>query len=986
MRIGGISSLAGAVVATALLLPAVASADTVDYASNDVQAASIAATTTESSNESGGPEDNITVEPNVTVESTELFPSAGNITFTAADSVVTKAGSVVKADYGDLTITGGSGDTDNDAGISLSGSISAPAGSVTISVAGNVCFNSITAATTVEIIALGGSITACSGQATVKAQTLELLATDGIGSGGALKTTVSNLGAATGTGSINIDNTGDLSVDELSGLQVTGASGFINLTNSGSLNVDTNGETIDAPSGVNITTTGAGSNITTGGQASGGAIVTAASAYLQSGGDITLGDASGYGSVITGAGAILDAGGNLEMNANAVINNTPSGNVDVQANGNITMSTAVGSLSNAPAITTSGGGTVTVTTGAGGAFMAASTGANAVSAQNATVFIEADSATIGAGISSGNARTDITVASGNHPIALGSKPSGSLGLTQTEVHKITAGVLQIGSPAAGNLTITNPITSTGADFNVLTLITGGSVVNGAATQAPILTVPDLRFDAGHGIGTTGAIGTAVDALAGGNGAGPVALSNELPTTIGTVDGDTGITNNGTTTTLVSSGALSVSQQVKSTGALILQAADTGSPGADLTVAANAALTASDGGASLLAGDNVTVNSGATVSAGGAVNLECDYGDADPTDSCSIHVDQGGLTGSPVALRGGDDNGASFDVVGEALSGHGPLTITGARGTSSTASVTGTTVTDSPGAGLGLGNLTGAAITGDTFTGNATDGIAVDGSNGVLISGDTIWGNHGLGIDLLHGSNHGIAAPVLTSAAAKGGSTEVKGTLSGTAGHTFRLAFFDNATCDATGFTEGKRTIGTGDVTTNASGQGSFDVIVPAAIAPGDAIGATATDLSTNESSEFSRCIPPAIHSLKISPKRFKAAASGASTAQKGPGATVSYTDSLPAGSRFVVDHVLPGRTSGAKCAAPSPRNKHHRSCRRFVRLKGSFTHADAIGPNSFRFTGRLNRRKLPPGAYRLDVTPTIAGQAGQTVNALFSIK
>jgi uncharacterized repeat protein (TIGR01451 family) len=916
MRTRGVLSVLGAVAAV-LASPSLASATTLDYTANTYSASIAPPATTETES---FPEDNITVEPNVTVAAT-----AGNVSFTSADSVLTGSGSVVSA-TGSVTIVAGSGDNDNDAGISIAGSIVA-SGNVTLWALGssNVCIHSITAGGTVTIIA-GGSINSCSGQATVSANALRLVASTGVGSGGSgLMTTVSHLGATTTTGNININNTGSVSLDQLSGIQVSGGSGGVNLVDSGSVSVQTNGDTISAPGSVFIQAVGATSDIATGGQASGNAITAGGSAFLMAGRDIVLGDANGYGSVQTAAGAILDAGRDVGMNANAVLSNFPNGNVDVQAGRNISMTTGTGTLAGAPAITTSGGGTVTVTTGPGGSLTAESNAAQAISAQNATVFVEADSATIGAGISSGIARTVLSTASAGQPINLGSKPGGALGLTQAELGLVTAGVLQVGSAAAGNLTISNPITSNGANFNVLTLVTGGSVIDGSSTESPIVTVPDLRIDAGKGIGTNDDIDTAVDALALGNGSGPVAITNQQPTTIGTVDGDTGIFNNGSTTTLISSGALSINQPIESGGAATLQASDTGAPGADLLLAPSASVTATSGDAVLLAGDNETINAGATVAAGGAVRLECDYGDANPFHSCTIADGHGGLTGSPVALRGGDDNGASFTVGGESLSGRGPLTITGAPGTNSTATVTGVSVTHSPGAGLALDNLTSAAITGGTFTGNTTDGVAVDSSSGVLISGDEISGNGGLGIDMLQGSNHGIAAPALSFAAPAGGSTEVKGTITGPAGHTYQLAFFDNPSCDASGFAEGQTALGTDAVSTDAGGHASFDVTLPTTSAKGDAIAATATDESSNETSAFSRCIQRADLGVAIAAAPSPGVVNGTltytvSVKNNGPndstGATV--VDTLPAGVSFL--SASPGCTDAAAtvtCSAPA---------------------------------------------------------------------
>ena len=56
-----------------------------------------------------------------------------------------------------------------------------------------------------------------------------------------------------------------------------------------------------------------------------------------------------------------------------------------------------------------------------------------------------------------------------------------------------------------------------------------------------------------------------------------------------------------------------------------------------------------------------------------------------------------------------------------------------------------------------------------------------------------------------------------------------------------------------------------------------------------------------------------------------------------------------------------------------------------VTLKGSFTRAGLAGTNTFRFTGRLNGKRLRPGRYRLVATPTANGKTGRAASASFRI-
>jgi hypothetical protein len=52
---------------------------------------------------------------------------------------------------------------------------------------------------------------------------------------------------------------------------------------------------------------------------------------------------------------------------------------------------------------------------------------------------------------------------------------------------------------------------------------------------------------------------------------------------------------------------------------------------------------------------------------------------------------------------------------------------------------------------------------------------------------------------------------------------------------------------------------------------------------------------------------------------------------------------------------------------------------------GSFTHHDAGGQNTFKFSGRVGGKKLKPGSYRLRATPRANKHAGLTATAGFKI-
>lgn len=143
--------------------------------------------------------------------------------------------------------------------------------------------------------------------------------------------------------------------------------------------------------------------------------------------------------------------------------------------------------------------------------------------------------------------------------------------------------------------------------------------------------------------------------------------------------------------------------------------------------------------------------------------------------------------------------------------------------------------------------------------------AFDG-NGFRILGNSIHGNGSLGIDLLGGAgipndvNDVLDAdparqnyPVLTSLTFAAGAVTIGGTLESAASKTYRLEFFANDAADASSFGEGQTFLGSVDVTTDGSGNASF--ITPAlgtGLVPTQFITATATDVVTGDTSEFSQ--------------------------------------------------------------------------------------------------------------------------------------
>ncbi|MHA4811960.1 NosD domain-containing protein [Flavitalea flava] len=179
-------------------------------------------------------------------------------------------------------------------------------------------------------------------------------------------------------------------------------------------------------------------------------------------------------------------------------------------------------------------------------------------------------------------------------------------------------------------------------------------------------------------------------------------------------------------------------------------------------------------------------------------------------------------------------------------------------------------------GILINDAATGSISSNTITGNG-QGIALAGSGtGITISGNSIFGNTGLGIDLgndgvtpnhvggpIPGPNNFQNHPVLTSANMKGPDFMIKGTLNSAANALFRVEFFSNTACNASGFGDGETFLGFKLLTTDATGNIAFsDTITGASISGNSVITSIATD-STGNSSEFSGCIQSIVLPLQL---------------------------------------------------------------------------------------------------------------------------
>jgi uncharacterized repeat protein (TIGR01451 family) len=224
---------------------------------------------------------------------------------------------------------------------------------------------------------------------------------------------------------------------------------------------------------------------------------------------------------------------------------------------------------------------------------------------------------------------------------------------------------------------------------------------------------------------------------------------------------------------------------------------------------------------------------------------------------------GGTTAAARNLLSGNRNGVQIFGVGTGNQVRGNSIGTNASGTFSLGnSQNGVLVL---GASSSVIGEAGSASS-NTISFNGAAGVAVQSGTNNSIQSNSIVFNGGLGIDLGAtgvnandtgdgdgGANNLQNYPVITSASPSGPGTTVVGTLNSAANTLFRLEFFSQQFPNASGFGEGQTLIGFANVTTDASGNASFNPTFAVTVPAGQVITATATDPAGN-TSEFSKAV------------------------------------------------------------------------------------------------------------------------------------
>jgi hypothetical protein len=156
--------------------------------------------------------------------------------------------------------------------------------------------------------------------------------------------------------------------------------------------------------------------------------------------------------------------------------------------------------------------------------------------------------------------------------------------------------------------------------------------------------------------------------------------------------------------------------------------------------------------------------------------------------------------------------------------------------------------------------------GNAIAYNVGNGVNVLSGTGNTIESNKIFGNNLLGIDLGgdgvtpnhpnggQGPNDLQAYPVLTAVSSSVTSTSIQGTLQSLPNTQFLIEFFSNTATTLSGYGQGQTPIGSQMVTTDGTGLASIADTAMSVVPQGVLVSATATNLSSGDTSEFSQVI------------------------------------------------------------------------------------------------------------------------------------
>ena len=466
---------------------------------------------------------------------------------------------------------------------------------------------------------------------------LALQATDGIGSSiTPIVTQVSNLVALNRTsGGIFILNSGNLTIGFIGapflGVIDSGtAADAISLTNNGSVSIPGGGgaavETVKGPGAVTIAAPGAGSDLTindairgvTGGVGINNQIVSGGGLVTLAAGRDVIQDSTAYGGDVQGQGVMIIASRDF-LNNGAYVDATGDGNVAVVVGRNITLNNDPAGLGFSSRITTQGG-TIGLEAGQNAALgtgsytMAVPGGESGekggLRSMGGNITITADLMTIRGLVNAAAGTVALEVISAGRGIDLGANPSnGKLGIAQSDLTNISAGILNIGGGPTGGITVTASVNP--SNVPTLELSTSGAITGGGQIVVTNLALQATGESGGFAVQLTNTA-NAVANLAARVSNGAIEFVNGASLSIGgPIPGLSGITsaNNAITVAIVNAG-LTVANEVNA-----------GSAGVHLTAGGEVSINVNVTGSSVAVDGNVSSGTGVSFGAGAVVDAD-----------------------------------------------------------------------------------------------------------------------------------------------------------------------------------------------------------------------------------------------------------------------------------------------------------------------------------------------------------------------------
>jgi hypothetical protein len=135
---------------------------------------------------------------------------------------------------------------------------------------------------------------------------------------------------------------------------------------------------------------------------------------------------------------------------------------------------------------------------------------------------------------------------------------------------------------------------------------------------------------------------------------------------------------------------------------------------------------------------------------------------------------------------------------------------------------------------------------------------------------------------------------------------------------------------------------------------------------------------------------PVLSRLSLSARTFRVGAKSTAISAKArkkkvpTGTKIRFQLDQAATVAIKIERALPGRKRGKRCVAPTKKLKRAKRCTRYVKA-GTLTRRAAAGADKVAFSGRIGKKALKPGRYRMKLVATAANATGPAKSITFKI-